>query len=303
MLKRWSIFPIGTSASEYRINIVCMKGGRMTDFKDKNILITGGASGIGRQMALMIAAEKGHVIIWDIDKEKMQNVENEIKKSGGFASSYFCDLSVRKNIYETAEIVKKEHGVVDVLINNAGIVTGKPFLELSDELIEKAFAVNTLAYFWTVKAFLPDMIKQNSGHIVTISSAGGLIGVNRLSDYCASKFAVFGFDESLRMEFKARRLNIKTTVVCPYYINTGMFEGVKTRFPSILPIIDEKEASRKIVKSIKKDKPRLFIPPIVYTVPLLRCLPVCVFDWVASFLGINKSMEEFKGKANKKGES
>jgi len=278
------------------MNLQNREGGNMTQLKDKNVLITGGASGIGRQMAFLIAKEGGRIIIWDIDKEKMKEVEDKIKKAGGVAYSYYCDLSVRKNIYETAEIVKKKQGTVDVLINNAGIVSGKPFFELSDELIEKAFAVNTLAHFWTVKAFLPDMIKQNSGHIVTISSAGGLIGVNKLSDYCASKFAVFGFDESLRMEFKSRRLNIKTTVVCPYYINTGMFEGVKTRFPSILPIMDEKEASRKIVESIKKNKPRLFMPPIVYTVPLLRCLPVCVFDWVASFLGINKSMDEFKGK-------
>ena len=268
----------------------------MTEFKGKAILITGGASGIGRQMALFIAKEGGQVVIWDINEENMQKVVSEIKKAGGVAASYYCDLSVRKNIYETASAVKKDHGVVDILINNAGIVSGKPFFELSDEQIEKAFAINTLAHFWTVKAFLPDMIKQNSGHIVTISSAGGLIGVNRLSDYCASKFAVFGFDESLRMEFKSRGLNIKTTVVCPYYINTGMFEGVKTRFPSLLPIMDEKYAAKKIVESIKKNKPRLFMPPIVYTVPLLRCLPVSAFDWIANFLGINKSMDDFKGK-------
>ncbi len=268
----------------------------MTEFKEKNILVTGGASGIGRQMAMMMAAEGGHVIIWDIDKKKMKEVEKEIRDSGGHFVSYYCDVSSREDIYNIAQLVKKEHKKIDILINNAGIVSGKPFLELSDEQIEKAFAVNTLAHFWTVKAFLPDMIKHNSGHIVTISSAGGLIGVNRLSDYCASKFAVFGFDESLRMEFKSRGLNIKTTVVCPYYINTGMFEGVKTRFPSILPIMDERDAARRIVEAIKKNKPRLFMPPIVYTVPLLRCLPVPAFDWVAKFLGINKSMEEFKGR-------
>ncbi len=268
----------------------------MTEFKNKNVLITGGASGIGKEMAILIAREGGRIVIWDINRESMQEVVSEIKKAGGAATFYQCDLSLRENIHETASMVKQEHETVDILINNAGIVSGKPFFELSDEQIEKTFAINTLAYFRTVKAFVPDMIKQNSGHIVTISSAGGLIGVNRLSDYCASKFAVFGLDESLRMEFKSRGINIKTTVVCPFYVNTGMFEGVKTRFPAILPIMDKSEAAKKIVNAIKRDKPRLFMPPIVYTVPLLRCLPVPVFDRVADFLGINKSMDEFKGR-------
>ncbi len=268
----------------------------MTELKGRNVLITGGASGIGRQMGLLMAREGSNIVIWDIDRENMKKVEGEIIELGGKVATYFCDISERENIHETASQVKKEVGDLDILINNAGIVSGKPFIELSDDVIEKTFAVNTLAHFWTVKAFLPDMIKRNSGHIVTISSAGGLIGVNRLADYCASKFAVFGFDESLRMEFKTRGLNIKTTVVCPFYINTGMFEGVKTRFPSILPIMDERIVSKKIVNAIKKNRPRLFMPPIVYTVPLLRCLPVCIFDWVATFLGINSGMDEFTGR-------
>jgi len=81
-----------------------------------------------------------------------------------------------------------------------------------------------------VKSFLPAMLQRNSGHIVTIASAAGFVGTNGLVDYCASKFAAVGFDESLRMELAALgKTGVHTTVVCPYYINTGMFEGIKTR--------------------------------------------------------------------------
>ncbi len=91
--------------------------------------------------------------------------------------------------------------------------------------MKKTLEVNTLAHFYTVKTFLPDMITRNTGHIVTIASAAGHIGVCGLADYCASKFGAVGFDESLRGELKHRGYNIKTTCINPYLIDTGMFKG------------------------------------------------------------------------------
>lgn len=85
--------------------------------------------------------------------------------------------------------------------------------------------------FQTVKCFVPGMLERNHGHIVNIASAAGISGVNGLADYCASKFAAVGFDESLRMEFLSmEKTGVHTTVICPFYINTGMFEGVQTRY-------------------------------------------------------------------------
>ena len=99
---------------------------------------------------------------------------------------------------------------------------GKSFLELTDEQVQKTMDVNVMAHMWLAKAFLPEMIRTNCGHIVTISSAAGILGVNGLADYCASKFAAFGFDESIRLELKAQNITgVHTTCVCPYYINTG----------------------------------------------------------------------------------
>lgn len=270
----------------------------MTDFTSKKVLITGGASGIGRLVALKIAKKGGQIIIWDIHDGNLEKVDNELKAAGYTVNTYHCDVSDRKNVYSVAEKVKKDVGKIDILINNAGVISGKPFLECTDEQLERSIKVNTLAHFWTVKAFLPDMVRTNSGHIVTISSAAGICASSRLADYSTSKFAAFGFDESLRMEFKKNKLNIQTTVVCPYFINTGMFKGVKTRFSFLLPILEEDYAAARIVHSIEKNKRRLIMPWLVYTTWPLRLLPVSLFDFVANILGINATMDEFVGRRN-----
>merc|ERR1712113_94596 len=93
--------------------------------------------------------------------------------------------------------------------------------------MKKTLEVNTLAHFYTVKTFLPDMIKQDEGHVVTIASSAGHLGVRGLADYCSSKFGAVGFDESLRQECKYQGYNIKTTCINPYIIDTGMFSGAK----------------------------------------------------------------------------
>ena len=114
-------------------------------------------------------------------------------------------------------------------MNNAGVVSAKPIVELSDQMVERTLAVNTMAHFFTVKEFLPEMIANKRGHIVTVASMAAFGGIPQLADYAASKSGAFMADESLRHEMnKAGHSNyIKTTCCCPYFINTGMFEGAK----------------------------------------------------------------------------
>ncbi|NJN63763.1 MAG: SDR family NAD(P)-dependent oxidoreductase, partial [Acidobacteria bacterium] len=118
--------------------------------------------------------------------------------------------------------------------------------------------------------FVPSMIERKQGHVVTIASSAGLVGVAKLADYCASKWAAVGFDESLRVEFKKYRPALKTTVVCPFFINTGMFDGVKTRIPLLLPILEEAYVVKRIVRAIERDTPRLVLPWFVRLTPLLK---------------------------------
>ncbi|MDR1024382.1 MAG: SDR family oxidoreductase [Treponema sp.] len=266
----------------------------MKNVKNAVVLITGGGSGIGRLMALDFAERGARVVIWDLNAEALKLAQEEAAGRGLSIRGMVCDISNRQEVYAQAERLTGEMGPVDILINNAGIVQGKPMLETPDDLIEKTMRVNVLPLFWTAKAFLPAMITRNSGHIVTIASAAGLIGVRRLTDYCASKFAAVGFNESIRMEL--RRTGIRTTVACPFFIDTGMFSGVKTRFPLLLPILKSSQAAKKIVRAVLKNKELLIMPPLAGSTLILRLFPPRLLDAVADFFGINHAMDEFKGR-------
>ena len=269
----------------------------MSEIAGQHIIITGAASGIGRLMALKLAARGGRITAWDINQPALDRVVAELSARGGQpARGFLCDVARRDLVYDAAAQTTAAGGPVDILINNAGIVSGKSFLELPDERIEATFQINTLSLFWVTKAFLPSMIQRNHGHVVTIASASGLLGVAKLSDYSASKWAAIGFDESLRAEMRTSAPGVKTTVVCPYYIDTGMFRGVKSRFPFLLPILKEDAVAEGVVAAIERNKARVIMPPLVYLVPPMRLLPVRLFDWVASFLGVNTSMDEFTGR-------
>ena len=270
----------------------------MTAVHNKHVLITGGASGIGRLLALGCASLGATVTIWDLDGGGAEDVALEATAAGASgAHAFACDVSDREQVYARADEVRAAAGDVDVLVNNAGIVSGRPLLELPDERIERTFAVNTLALFWTTKAFLPAMKARGSGHVVTVASAAGLIGTARETDYAASKFAAVGFNESLRQELRRSGSGVRTTAVCPYYIDTGMFKGVKTRFPFLLPVLKEQDVADRVLKAIQHDQPLVQMPFMVSTLPALRLLPVWAFDQVADFFGLNNAMDGFTGRA------
>nr|XP_008520785.1 PREDICTED: epidermal retinol dehydrogenase 2 isoform X4 [Equus przewalskii] len=239
------------------------------------VLITGAGSGLGRLLALKFASLGSVLVLWDINKEGTEETCEMAQAAGATrVYAYTCDCSQREEVYRVADQVKREVGDVSILINNAGIVTGKNFLDCPDELIEKSFDVNFKAHLWTYKAFLPAMIANDHGHLVCISSSAGLTGVNGLADYCASKFAAFGFAEAVFAETVAQKqMGIKTTIVCPLLINTGMFEGCTTKFPSLLPVLEPEYAVRKIVDAILQEKVYLYIPRVLYFLVFLKRLP------------------------------
>jgi len=269
----------------------------MTTINNKHVLITGGASGIGRLLALRCAGLGASVTIWDLDAAGGEAVAAEATALGpGRAQALACDVSDRAQVAARAADVLAGAGPVDILVNNAGVVSGCELLGLDEEHIERTFAVNALAPFWVTKAFLPAMVAGGSGHVVTVASAAGLMGSPRMTDYSASKFAAVGFNEALRLELKRSAPGVKTTIVCPFYIDTGMFEGVKTRFPLLLPILHEEDVVERVVKAIQHDRPQVVMPWMVSTLPAMRLLPVGAFDRLAGFFGITAAMDGFTGR-------
>lgn len=265
--------------------------------QNKTVLITGGASGIGKIMGRLILERGGKLVIWDIDKNKINDVLEEFKNLGT-VTAHLVDVSSLTAIQTAAQKVKEEHKKIDVLINNAGIVVGKNFAEHSPADISKTMDVNSVAPMYITREFLPEMMAANSGHICNIASAAGTVSNPKMSVYAASKWAVVGWSDSLRLEMLKQKSNIGVTTILPYYINTGMFDGVRSK----LPILNPEKAAQTIIRAIEKNKKMITIPGYMYRVTRLgqAIMPLRFFDWFAGdFLGIYKTMEHFSGHQKK----
>lgn len=266
---------------------------RGTRIDGARVLITGAGSGIGRLMALDAAARgAAEIIIWDLSADSGEAVRAEIAATGTTARAFAVNVGDADEVGAAAE----QTGPIDVLINCAGIVTGKKLLDVEEDMVRRVYDVNTFALYWTTKAFLPGMIERDRGAVVTIASAAGLTGVARQTDYSASKWAAVGFTESLRGELRADGSRVNTLVVCPYYINTGMFDGVQTKFPRLLPILEETDVADRVLDAVESGREQLVMPPLARLVPGVRLLPTRAFDTIMDFLGINQTMDHFTGR-------
>ncbi len=267
-------------------------------FRNSNVLITGGASGIGRIMGRM-ALEKGAscLIIWDINPQNIAVTIGELSKMGK-VRGYVVDVSKNELIMETYNKVLNECGDVDILINCAGIVTGnRTFDKVSTDEIVRTMNINTIAPMLVARAMLPDMIRRNRGHICTITSAGGMLSNPKMAVYAASKWGATGWSDSVRIELQGMKSNVRITTVAPYYINTGMFNGVKSR---IIPILKPEYASRKIIEAIERNRSFKGIPFGFHFIRFWQAiLPTRVFDWLfGEVFGIYHTMDEFTGRKN-----
>lgn len=266
------------------------------------VVITGAGSGIGRLMALRIVEEGGRVAIWDINGEAarttadMANAQVGADPSDPKAIAFTVDVTDNAAVQRAAAETIEALGRVNVLINNAGVVSGAPFEDLTEQQIRRTFAVNVLSLFWTTKAFMPALRKQQRAAIVTVASAAGIVAVARQTDYAASKFAAVGFTNSLRSELKKAGSHIRTLTVCPYYIDTGMFEGVTTKFPLLLPILKEQAVADRIVEAVAKGRERLIMPPFAAVAGFVAALPPKIADPIYGIFGLNEGMDHFTGR-------
>lgn len=264
------------------------------ELKDKTVLITGGASGIGRIMVRLMLERGARVIIWDIDRESMDGTIAEFSNKGPLFA-YHVDVSDVGQIQDTAKKVRSEIGIVDVLINNAGIIVGKYFNEHTVSDISKTMEINANAPMYITREFIGDMLDQNSGHICNIASSGGLVSNPKMSVYAASKWSLIGWSDSLRLEMKQTKKKVNVTTIMPYYINTGMFEGVESK----IPILEPEAVALTIVKAIEKDKKLISIPGYIYRFTRFgqAIMSINVFDWFAGdVLGIYRTMANFRGR-------
>ena len=267
----------------------------MTKIKGRTLLITGGASGIGRimgRMALQRGAKK--VVVWDINEDNIAATESELN-SYGEVKGYKVDVANTEMVKQMFALTTKECGDVDILINSAGIITGnKTFAEQSQQDIDRTMAINATAPMTVALQALPPMLERNVGHICNIASAAGFIANPRMSIYAASKWAVIGWSDSLRVELQESKSNVYVTTIAPYYISTGMFDGVRSR---IIPILKPEWVAKKILNAIEKNK-KISSWPLGYHLirTLQALLPLRALDLLCKVLGIYNALDHFKGR-------
>ncbi|XP_055290745.1 17-beta-hydroxysteroid dehydrogenase 13 isoform X1 [Moschus berezovskii] len=196
----------------------------------------------------------------------------ECRNLGATTHVFVVDCSNREEIHSSVNQVKKEVGDVTILVNNAGVIYPADLLSTKDEEIIKTFEVNILGHFWITKALLPSMIRRNHGHIVTVASVCGHGVIPYLIPYCSSKFAAVGFHRALTSELEALgKTGIKTSCLCPVFVNTGFTKNPSTR---LWPVLETGEVVRSLIDGILTDKKMIFVPShINISLTIERFLP------------------------------
>ena len=193
----------------------------MKELKNKNCLITGAASGIGRSFAFELAKEGMNLYITDINMEGLEKVKNEVEELGAKVYSDRCDVSKFEDFEAIAKNFYSKLGDVDLLINNAGIAIAGGLKNLEIEDWKKVLDVNLWSIIYSHKIFIPRMLERGSGHIVNVASGSGLFGSTEPLPYITSKFAVVGLSEALFSRLKNFGINV--SVIVPTIINTAIW--------------------------------------------------------------------------------
>ncbi len=270
--------------------------------KGKTAIVTGGAMGIGLATCKRLVSERCIVTIWDINENEIKKAKEILEYLGGKVFAYICDVSDSARVSHLVEQAIIDMGKIDILVNNAGYVKSGSLLEQPIEAWERTIDVNLTSLIYTIYAVLPDMYQRNSGHIVNISSAAGLIGVSGMSVYAATKWAVFGLTESLRFESITKGKNgVRWTSIHPSYLAHGMFEGAKLNSLGnlIIPLVKDHDVIAKaiVTDALIKGKNVVRRPCTLRLSIMLRgILPDFLFQKMLVMMGVHKSMNEFRGR-------
>jgi NAD(P)-dependent dehydrogenase (short-subunit alcohol dehydrogenase family) len=235
----------------------------MKALEDRNVYITRGSSGIGLTTAKLLAAEGAHVLILSRSRDRIDQalgeIEEQRKSEGQRFSGMQLDVSRHGEVNRVMAEAIEHFGVPDLLINSAGKAVPRPFEEISYQQLDDIMRTNFYGAWSTIQALLPHMKKKGGGHIVNVSSMAGFIGVFGYADYGASKFAMMGLSETLRMEL--RQYDIRVSVLCPPDTDTPGYElENRTKPPETWAIgetaklIEPEVVARALLEGIRKER-------------------------------------------------
>ncbi|CAH2353706.1 uncharacterized oxidoreductase Tda5p [[Candida] railenensis] len=260
------------------------------------VCVTGGSSGLGKEIARVFSESGAVTVVLDITIPPVSDQLPNVKY-------YLCDVSNCNQIIEIGEVITREVGIVSILVNNAGISHGKSLLDLNYDEIEKTIRVNLLSSFYTIKVFLPNMLKQKRGYIVTVASVLGYMSPARLSDYGASKSGLIALHESLTYELGPPSLSpngIKTLLICPGQLKTNMFSSIQSPSSLFAPELEPSFVAKKLINALELGRRgEIKIPFYGNFMPVMRAIPWPAVEFLRDISGMDESMKKFKSYTSK----
>jgi len=290
----WFLFTFVLWLARY-LSVLWRNGStKRIEWDDQVVLVTGGASGIGALLATTLALRSVSVVVLDTKKCHFDN-DN--------IHPFVCDISDPIQIEAVHPKIISQVGHPTIIVNNAAVVNGKTILDLDVPDVQRTFAVNALSHFYILKTFLPHLISTNSGHVFTISSVLGEVGVAQLADYCASKAAIIALHESLRYELDKRYKapKVRTSLVLLGHVSTSLFGHISfatspmTRF--LAPLLSTHSVVKYIIRAMdNQHSTTIRMPFYVSLTPVLRMLPSYLRDFFQWLSDADNAMLDFKEK-------
>ncbi len=240
-------------------------------------MITGASSGIGRGLALEIAARGAHLGLLARREELLNEIVGEVSARNVKAVAAAADVRDAKAVRAAADRFRKELGPIDVMVANAGIGTTHHAIKLQPEHAANVIGINVLGAVNSVAAVVPEMAERGRGRLVAISSLAAYRGLAKSAAYCASKAALSSYFESVRIDL--RHTGVGVTIIHPGFIKTALTAGREAKMPYLMELDD---AVKKIVSAIEKEKKTYAFPwQLATIVRATMIMPTAMYDWIA----------------------
>ncbi|MDE1862594.1 MAG: SDR family NAD(P)-dependent oxidoreductase [Thaumarchaeota archaeon] len=232
------------------------------DYSGRVVVITGASSGIGKESAAKFARLGASVALVARDGVKLGEAAGELAGYGVPVLACACDVSRKEEVEGMGRKVLEKFGRVDVLVNNAGFGVYGRFSEVGADAAESQMATNYLGMVYCTGQFLPGMLERRSGHIVNVASVAASFGIPAMAGYCASKFAMLGFSESLYHELKGSGVGV--TVVSPIMVRTNFFDGESfRRMPKYTYALSASAVAGAVVRAASSPRLEIITPQAV----------------------------------------